>query len=193
MVSEAIRTCVVCRSQVERGASVRVVLDPAGVPAIDWRGRLPGRGLCCCFRKECLEGLKKPSRLSRAFKQEVAPALVDWPLAQVRERTLGRQREFVGLAGRAGELKSGGNVVERLLHKNWAAYLVQSADSGPAVASKWQQRASRCSLVLFRSLLSSEQLGGALGKSGPRSVLALRKGPLARSLEQELKRGQALL
>ncbi len=193
MASEAVRTCVACRSQVERGASVRVVLDPAGVPAIDWRGRLPGRGLWCCFRKDCLEGLQKPSRLSRAFKQRVEPALPDWPLAQVRERTLGRQREFVGLASRAGELKSGGNVVERLVHKHWASYLVQSVDSGPAVASKWQERASRSSLPIFRSLLSSEQLGGALGKGGPRSVLAVRKGPLARSLKQELKRGLALI
>jgi len=114
-------------------------------------------------------------------------------MTEVHQYTSRRQRELVGLAGKAGELKSGGNVVERLLSKGWADYLVQSSDVGDSVASQWQERASRRSLVVLRSLLSSEQLGGALGKSGPRSVLAVRQGPLARSLRHELKRGLALI
>ncbi len=192
-MSEAIRTCVVCRSKIERRAAVRIVLDPAGAPAIDWQGRLPGRGASCCCSRECLEGLRRRGSLSRAFKQEVPVGSADWPMAEVHEYTSRRQRELVGLAGKAGELKSGGNVVERLLSRGWPEYLVQSSDVGDAVASQWQERASRRSLPVLRSLLNSEQLGGALGKSGPRSVLAVRQGPLARSLRQELKRGLALI
>ena len=191
-MSEATRTCVVCRSKIERGASVRIVLDPQGSPAIDWRGRLPGRGASCCYQKECLERVKRGS-LSRAFKQEVPLRSPDWPMGEIHQYTSRRQRELVGLASRAGELKSGGNVVGRLLSKGWPAYLVQSSDAGDSVSAQWQERASRRSLLVFQSLLSSEQLGGALGKSGPRSVLAVGQGPLARSLRKELKRGQALI
>ena len=190
---EATRTCVVCRSKIERSAGVRIVLDPAGVPAIDWRGRLPGRGASCCYSRDCLDGLSKRGVLSRAFKTEVSVREGSWPMDEIHGRATRRQRELVGLAGRAGELKSGGNVVQRLVSKGWPQYLVQSSDAGDAVSAQWQERASRSDLVVFRSLLNSEQLGGALGKSGPRSVLAVRRGPLARSLRQELKRGQAFI
>ena len=192
-MTEATRTCVVCRSKIERHAAVRVVLDPVGAPALDWRGSLPGRGASCCYSRECLGGLGTRGVLSRAFKQDVPPPSADWPMAEAHQYTSRRQRELVGLAGRSGELKSGGNVVGRLLGRSWPNYLVEAADVGPAVAAQWRERASRSSLVMFRSLLSSEQLGGALGKRGPRSVLAVRQGPLARSLRQELKRGQTLI
>ncbi len=192
-VTESLRSCAVCRSAVERNDAVRIVLDPEGVPAIDWRGRLPGRGATCCHSKECLQSLAKRGALSRAFKREVKAPSADWPVPQLIEHSRKRQRELIGLAGRAGELKSGGNVVERLLGKGWADYLVKSSDVGPSVASQWNERAARRSLELLSSLLDSEQLGGALGKGAPRSVLAVRRGPLARSLLQELKRGQALI
>jgi len=192
-VSEAARTCVVCRSKIERRAGVRIVLDPAGAPAIDWRGRLPGRGASCCYSKECLGGLARRGVLSRAFKGDVHVRSDAWPMDEVHEHSRRRQRELVGLAGKSGELKSGGNVVQRLVSKGWPHYIVQSMDAGPAVSAQWEERASRSDLMMFRSLLSSEQLGGALGKGGPRSVLAVRQGPVARSLRQELKRGQALI
>jgi predicted RNA-binding protein YlxR (DUF448 family) len=192
-VSEAARTCVVCRSKIEASAAVRIVLDPAGSPAIDWRGRLPGRGASCCYSRECLQGLSKRGVLSRAFKGDVQVRSEVWPMDEIQDRTSRRQRELVGLASKSGELKSGGNVVQRLLSKGWPYYLVQSIDAGASVSAQWEERASRRDLVMFRSLLSSEELGGALGKSGPRSVLAVRHGPLARSLRQELKRGQAFI
>ncbi len=192
-MTEVLRTCAVCRCTIERDDAVRIVLDPQSVPAIDWRGRLPGRGASCCHSRTCLESLAKRGALSRAFKQEVKVPSKDWPMPELLAHSRKRQRELIGLAGRAGELKSGGNVVERLLGKGWADYLVKSSDVGASVASQWDERAGRRSLRLLPSLLDSDQLGGALGKGTPRSVLAVRRGPLARSLLQELKRGQALI
>ena len=192
-MTEPVRSCAVCRSALERDEAVRIVLDPEGAPAIDWRGKLPGRGASCCYSKACLQALSKRGALSRAFKQEVAVPSKDWPMPELLAYSHKRQRELIGLASRAGELKSGGNVVERLLGKGWVDYLVKSSDVGPSVASQWNERATRSSLQLLASLLDSQQLGGALGKEAPRSVLGVRRGPLARSLLQELKRGQALI
>ena len=192
-MTEPARSCAVCRSALEPAAGVRIVLDLEGVPAIDWRGRLPGRGASCCHSKACLQAIAKCGALSRAFKREVRAPTADWPMPEALEYSRKRQRELIGLAGRAGELKSGGNVVERMLGKGWADYLVKSSDVGPSVASQWDERATRRSLTLLPSLLDSVQMGGALGKKVPRSVLAVRRGPLAKSLLHELKRGQTLL
>ncbi len=192
-MSEASRSCVACRSALKRDDGLRIVLDPEGQPAIDWRGRLPGRSAWACYQKDCLASLFARGALARAFKQELQPPAKRWPIPQVIAHTQKRQRELIGLASRAGELKSGANVIERLVIRNWADYLVESADVGSTVSGQWKERAERRSLDLLPALLSSSELGGALGKAGPRSVLAARQGPVTRRLRQELKRGQALI
>jgi ribosomal protein L7Ae-like RNA K-turn-binding protein len=117
----------------------------------------------------------------------------DWPLGIAREQVTRRQAELAGLALRAGDLKSGGNVVDRLMKKGWPTALVLSFDAGQTVADGLEKKARGRELALFRSLLGSEELGKALGRTGPRSVLALGSGSLARSLTVELKRGSALM
>jgi predicted RNA-binding protein YlxR (DUF448 family) len=187
------RTCVVCRRELPRDEALRFVLAPDGVAALDLRRKLPGRGASCCWTRPCIEGIRKGGKLDRAFHATVALPPGDWPLSQVREHVERRQRELLGLAARAGELKSGGNVVEGLLKSVWAQYLVLAADAGPTVAAQWEERAARRELPLLRSLLGAEGIGAALGRTGARSVLAAGSGPLARNLRIELKKGFALL
>jgi len=100
---------------------------------------------------------------------------------------------LAGLAIRAGELKAGGSLVERSLKKGWTIYLGLSVDAGETVASDWTKRAKGYERALYRTLLTAEELGAALGRSGPRSVFSVGSGPLGKALQIELKRGAAFL
>ena len=193
MTEASLRTCVVCRAGLERDEAMRLILAPDGVVYVDWRRKLPGRGASVCWNRSCLEGLRQKGRLNRSFRTEVQLPEGDWPLGAALKQLRRRQREISGLAMRAGQLKAGGNLVERLLKKGWPLYLALSADVGETVAADWERRAVGHSLTVYRSLLTSEEIGLALGKSGPRSVVAVGSGPLGNTLRTELKRGPALL
>jgi len=192
-VSDVTRTCAVCRRTLDREDALRIVLGPDGMPVADFRRKLPGRGANVCWSRSCLEGVRERGNLARSMRAKVAVPEGDWPLGDARRMVRRRQAELAGLAMRAGDLKSGGNVVDRLVKKGWPTALVLSSDAGETVAGDLEKQARGRELTLFRSLLGSEELGKALGRTGPRSVLALGGGPLARSLTVELKRGSALM
>ena len=197
MAASPERTCVVCRATVTPDDALRVVLGPDGAPALDFRRKAPGRGAWVCWTRDCLGGLGKRGRLNRAFSTDVPiPAARDgkeWPLAPVGEWLERRQRELVALGSRTGQVRSGSNVVLGLLRKGWPLSLVLAKDAGATVAEDWQRKARGYELPLHRTLLSADAIGAAMGRTGPRSVLALGPGPAARALGLELKRGSALL
>ncbi len=192
-MADAARTCVVCRRSVGRDEAIRFVLGPDGAAAVDWRRKLPGRGANACWSRSCLEQVRQQGRLGRSFKTAVRLPDGDWPLGDARRWNARRQGELAGLALRAGQLKAGGNLVDRLVKRDWPTALVLSADAGETVAGDWRRKARGKEIPLLTSVLTSEELGAALGRPGPRSVLALGHGPLAGTLCVELKRGLALL
>ncbi len=192
-MADATRTCAVCRRSLDRDDALRIVLGPDGAPVVDFRRKLPGRGANVCWSRSCMEGIRERGRLARSMRAKVSLPEGDWPLGDARRMVARRQAELAGLALRAGDLKSGGNVVGRLVKKGWPVALVLSADAGDTVASDWEKAARGRELEFLRSLLGSDELGKALGRQGPRSVLALGAGPLSGALRVELKRGTALL
>lgn len=111
----------------------------------------------------------------------------------MRAWLLNRQAELLGLAMRAGQLKAGGGVVERSLKKGWATSIILAADAGTTVADDFAKKAKGYEIEIDRSALTADAIGVALGKVGPRSVLALGHGPLVTTLRIELRRGKALL
>lgn len=192
-MADAARTCVVCRREVGRDDALRIVLGPDGTAAVDWRRRLPGRGANVCWTRSCIEQVRQRGRLERSFRAAVNLPEGAWPLDDARRWVARRQGELAGLGLRAGELKAGSSVVERLLKRDWPTAIVLAADAGETVAADWERRARGRDIDVLTSLLTADELGISLGKAGPRSVLAMGQGPLARALLTELKRGSALL
>ncbi len=187
------RRCVVTGRDLLPGEGLRIVLSPEGAPAIDWKGRLPGRGAWVSWEREALEAVGQRGRLNRAFKCAVEVPGDGWPVPQVRTWVNRRQAETLGLASRAGQLKAGGGVTERSLKKGWATAVVLASDAGGTVADDFAKKAKGYEVDLYRSVLDAEAIGKALGKVGPRSVLALGQGPLVTTIRIQLKRGKALL
>jgi predicted RNA-binding protein YlxR (DUF448 family)/ribosomal protein L7Ae-like RNA K-turn-binding protein len=184
------RTCVVCRTALPRERGLRIVLGPDGEPALDFRGRLPGRGAWVCWTGDCLRGVTARGVLDRAFKQRVAIPVADppWPLAEVLAFRQKRQRELIALGAKSGDVRSGGNVVRALLQKGWPRFLLLANDAGTTVRADWERRAAGHGVPVHALLLTSEEVGAAVGRDGPRSVLGCGAGPLARSLADELQR-----
>ena len=63
-----IRTCIGCRRRGPRASFLRIVMND-GVPVVDERGRMPGRGAYLCRRQRCFERAEAHRALPRAFRR----------------------------------------------------------------------------------------------------------------------------
>jgi ribosomal protein L7Ae-like RNA K-turn-binding protein len=131
--------------------------------------------------------------LSRSFKTKVTLPPEPWPIDALLEHTRKRQRDLLGLAHRSGVLKSGGNVISSLMARSWPRYLVIATDAGERVRRDWEERAGRKGLEILPTLLSCDELGAALGRTGSRSVAAVASGGPASALRKTLKMGAAFI
>ena len=71
------RQCLGCREMREKKELLRVVRTPGGTVALDFRGKLPGRGAYVCRSAECLEKAVRTRALERALGQKIPEELYD--------------------------------------------------------------------------------------------------------------------
>ena len=71
------RQCVGCREMKEKRELIRVVRSPEGEIALDFKGKLPGRGAYVCPNEECLRRAKKSRALERAFETAIPAEVYD--------------------------------------------------------------------------------------------------------------------
>lgn len=187
------RTCVVCRRKLAREDGIRLLRADDGVPSIDWKGRGGSRGAWVCWTAKCLRGVCAPGRLERAWKAPVVRPTPSWPLDEIKAGVGRRQREFVGLAARVGQLRCGGNAVNRAVSSGWAVGVGLATDAGATVAADLRRRGHGLQVEVIESMLDSEGLGQALGKDGPRSAVAIGRGPLGTTVLALLRRGREAL
>lgn len=70
-----VRTCVVCRGKSERAELIRLAVDPGSSSprlVLDLRKRLPGRGVWCHEKQECLFARKLPELVAASLKRKGA-------------------------------------------------------------------------------------------------------------------------
>ena len=65
------RMCTGCREMKPKKELIRIVKTVDGEIALDFTGKLNGRGAYVCKSKECLEKIRKSNALSRAFQTAV--------------------------------------------------------------------------------------------------------------------------
>ena len=71
------RQCVGCREMKDKKALIRVVRSPEGAIALDFRGKMPGRGAYVCPDPACLKKARKSRALERAFDMAIPPEVYD--------------------------------------------------------------------------------------------------------------------
>lgn len=79
------RQCVGCREMKPKRELLRVVRSPEGEIALDFRGRIPGRGAYVCPDAACLARAKKSRALERAFGISVPDEVYDQLSRQLEE------------------------------------------------------------------------------------------------------------
>lgn len=184
--AEPLRTCVVSREALPASALVRVVAGPDGEAAVDWRGKLPGRGAWLkCDRETFEAAVARPALLRRALD---APSLrVDDLLGAARASALRATLDLLSLSSRAGGLASGAEVIEKLGAGRALAMIVASDAAARAVDAA--TRSLQCDT--FYLDIDKESLGRRVGK-GARAVVAVLPSAPGRALLAELRRGRAL-
>jgi predicted RNA-binding protein YlxR (DUF448 family) len=178
---------VVTREPGAPGSFVRIVEGLEGEAAVDYRGKLKGRGAWLTPRREVVQTAEaKSAILQRALH---APALVTAGLLdRVVAANLVAVLDLLSLCARAGVLVGGADAIGRLRPELVLAYLVAadaSEASVDAVKKVLEETPS------FRMPLDRESLGHRVGK-GPRAVIAIRPAGPGRALVVELRRMQAL-
>ena len=71
------RQCVGCREMKDKKALIRVVRSPEGAIALDFRGKMPGRGAYVCPDPACLKKARTSRALERAFDMAIPPEVYD--------------------------------------------------------------------------------------------------------------------
>ena len=71
------RQCVGCREMKDKKALIRVVRSPEGAVALDFKGKMPGRGAYVCPSAECLKKARKSRALERAFDMAIPAEVYD--------------------------------------------------------------------------------------------------------------------
>ena len=69
------RLCLGCNTAKPKKELVRIVKNKDGDIAVDFTGKMAGRGAYICNDKECLAKLEKNKRLQKAFGGAIAPEI----------------------------------------------------------------------------------------------------------------------
>ena len=79
------RQCLGCREHKPKKELIRVVRSPEGEVALDFKGKLPGRGAYVCPQADCLAKARKSRALERAFETALPPEVYEVLEQQMEE------------------------------------------------------------------------------------------------------------
>ena len=184
--SGPLRRCLVSRRVLPKAQLLRFVVGPADRLIVDPAERLPGRGLWLTPRRDIIESAVAKGLFAKAAGQRV---VVPADLAGEVERLL-RQRclALLGLARRAGQLRTGFEKVREDLKGGRVALLLAASDGAADGRSKLAALAGELPVVAF---FDSAELSAALGVDGVVHA-GLAPGGMAERLLREFERFQGM-
>jgi len=181
------RTCVGCRTPRPRAELIRFVLSPQQQLLVDYRHKLPGRGVYTCCDTACLAQAVERRQLQRGLKcpdLQVDAAGLNLAIVEVLRQ---RIESLLGMARKSGQVVSGSQAVLGALRaEKVLAFILISEDISAPIADKVKQAAGGRQVELLQ-LFDKDRIGGILGK-GERSVAALQAGQLADAILFEAQR-----
>jgi uncharacterized protein len=184
--SGPLRRCLVSRQVRPKAELLRFVVGPDDRLIVDPAERLPGRGLWLTPRRDIIESALAKGLFAKAAGQRVvAPA----DLAVEVERVL-RQRclALLGLARRAGQLRTGFEKVREDLQAGRVALLLAAKDGAADGRGKLAALAGELPVI---ALFDSAELSAALGVDGVVHA-GVAAGGMAGRLLREFERFQGM-
>jgi uncharacterized protein len=184
--SGPLRRCLVSRQVRPKAELLRFVVGPEGRLIVDPAERLPGRGLWLTPRRDIVESAVAKGLFAKAAGQRV---VVAGELADDVERLL-RQRclALLGLARRAGQLRTGFEKVREDLKTGRVALLLAACDGAADGRRKLAALASELPII---ALFDSAELSAAVGVEGVVHA-GVAAGGMAERLLREFERFQGM-
>lgn len=182
------RTCVGCRTAKPRVDLIRYALSPQKQVLVDYRQKLPGRGVYTCCEATCIEQAVTRRQFQRGFRVDLPQLKTEDLLCQLEGALIQRVENLLGMARKSGQVVSGGQAVQTGLMKSGEtfAFVLLSHDISSGIAEKLTFAAAKRGVDVFY-LLGKDRMGEILGK-GERSVAAVQAGQLAEVLLLEMQR-----
>ena len=181
------RTCVGCRTSRPRAELIRYVLSPAQQLLVDYRQKLPGRGVYTCCDLACVARAVERRQLQRGLKCMTLQVATDEVILALGEALRQRIESLLGMARKSGQIISGSQAVLTALKSGTdPAFVLISDDISAGIAEKVRSSAAARRVELLQ-LFGKDRIGGILGK-GERSVAALPAGQLADAILFEVQR-----
>lgn len=186
------RTCLSCRTTADKKTLIRYVLDPEGLVTVDYRQRLPGRGVYTCLSRNCVEQMVRRGGFKRGFRRDHRPVEAELLVEQIRRSVEDKIYSLIGMGRKAGVVTSGTNAVIDLLRKETRKPVVVlvADDISPPIGDKICRLSERYDVHHVR-LFTKAKIGHLLGAE-ERSAVAFDKSPLADTLKFELSRFEQL-
>ena len=180
------RTCLGCRKTCDQRDLVRFTLDPDGSKiVVDYRHKLPGRGVYTCAARECLQAAVKTRQFQWGLRTQTLQVDTEELAAALRARIVQYILALLGMARKMSASVVGTRLVSQALEKGEPlALLFVASDMSPNIAAKVLFQAERLQIPVCR-LYDKDALGQIWGRSES-SVVAIRSGALAQSLLKEL-------
>lgn len=186
------RTCVGCRSSHPRETLLRYVLSPQRELLLDYRQRLPGRGVYTCCDIDCVKKAVDRQQLQRGLKADQLAVSFEKVVELIQEALLLRVQNLLGMARKSGQVVSGSQaVLNGLKGRETFSFVLLSDDISAGIAEKLTAPAKKKSVEIFQ-MLCKGRIGEILGK-GERSVAAVQSGPLADAILLEMQRYKRML
>jgi len=156
-----LRRCLATREVKPKAELLRFVLGPDGALVFDPAEKLPGRGLWLSARRDIVDLAIAKGLFSKAAGQRVS---VPADLAGQIERLLGQRcLALLGLARRAGQLRTGFEKVREDLKAGRAAVLLAARDGAADGRGKLAALAGDLPAI---ALFDSADLSAAVGTEG---------------------------
>ncbi|MFK5925402.1 MAG: DUF448 domain-containing protein [Desulfuromusa sp.] len=179
------RTCIACRRTQDKKQLVRYVVAPDGMVLVDYRQRLPGRGVYTCISAECLLAAVKKNAFQRGFKRQCREVDATELMQQLTIAIEQKITSLIGMSRKSRQFIAGSNAVVDALKKGASlALIVMAKDISDSIRRKIELLALKKNIYTVQ-LYDKHQIGQMLGKE-ERSVMAVQTGLLADSLLNEL-------
>ena len=177
------RRCIVRRKVVPVERMIRFVVDPEGTVTPDLARKLPGRGIWLSARRDVVNTAVAGSLFAKAVRHNVVvpEALAD----RIEELLVRRCLDFLGLARRAGQCVTGFEKVCEMLKARRAGLILTARDAAEDGAAKVRARAADIPML---DVLTSDEMGDALGRTSPCMHVAVAPGRLADGIRNEAVR-----
>lgn len=175
--SEAVRTCLGCRTRRLQKEMIRIVRDPDGAAVFDLTGKLPGRGAYVCPSSACVSRLS-PSSLSRVLRKEVSLPPAPEILSHLDGIFTGRMLGVLSMARKAGKAVYGADAVREALSAGRGSLLITATDAAERTLLGIEKVRGSLPSIAF---LDRGALGAVFGRESV-SVALVASGGMARRL-----------